>query len=76
MALKVINYAGITYTAVVCQTSLLFMPPCPLQVVPTVGMGGDDGEKKNATMLKHFRNLMDETASKQRFLAPFHRYGV
>ncbi|KAK9840432.1 hypothetical protein WJX74_009841 [Apatococcus lobatus] len=45
----------------------------PQQVIPTVGVGGDDGDKKNAAMLKHFRNLVDETASKARFLSTFQR---
>ena len=44
-----------------------------MQVIPTVGVGGDDGDKKNAAMLKHFRNLVDETASKARFLSSFQR---
>ena len=38
-----------------------------------MGVGGDDGDKKNAAMLKHFRNLVDETASKARFLSSFQR---
>ena len=38
-----------------------------------MGVGGDDGDKKNAAMLKHFRNLVDETASKARFLSTFQR---
>ena len=44
-----------------------------MQVIPTVGVGGDDSDKKNAAMLKHFRNLVDETASKARFLSSFQR---
>ena len=40
-----------------------------MQVIPTVGVSGDgaEGEKKVATQLKHFRNLVDENASKVRF---------
>ncbi|KAK9865080.1 hypothetical protein WJX84_011403 [Apatococcus fuscideae] len=45
----------------------------PQKVIPTVGVGGDDSDKKNAAMLKHFRNLVDETASKARFLSTFQR---
>ncbi|GIL67665.1 hypothetical protein Vafri_21002, partial [Volvox africanus] len=41
----------------------------PQQVIPTVGVGGDDGERNRVAMLKHFRTLVDETASKARFLA-------
>ena len=38
------------------------------QVIPTVGVSGDgaEGEKKVAVQLKHFRNLVDENASKVR----------
>ena len=46
--------------------------PC-LQVVPTVGVGGEDAEKCAARMVKHFRNLVDETASKAKFLLAFQR---
>lgn len=36
------------------------------QVIPTVGVGGEgaEGEKKLTAQLKHFRNLVDEQASK------------
>lgn len=42
------------------------------QVVPTVGVGGEgaEGEKKVAAQLKHFRNLVDEQASKVGQLPP------
>lgn len=40
--------------------------PHVLQVIPTVGVGGEgaEGEKKLTAQLKHFRNLVDEQASK------------
>ena len=42
------------------------------QIIPTVGIGkDDDGGKAAASQLKHFRNLVDETASKARFLSTF-----
>jgi len=38
------------------------------QVIPTVGVSGEgaENEKKVAVQLKHFRNLVDENASKVR----------
>lgn len=45
-----------------------------LQVIPTVGVHADDASgKKSASMQKHFRHLVNETASKQRFLRSLHR---
>ena len=45
-----------------------------LQVTPTVGVHADDASgKKAANMQKHFRHLVNETASKQRFLRSLHR---
>ena len=45
-----------------------------LQVLPTVGVHADDASgKKSAGMQKHFRHLVNETASKQRFLRSLHR---
>lgn len=41
------------------------------QVIPTVGVEGENGEKNLRSMLKHFRNLVDENASKANFLAAF-----
>ena len=43
-----------------------------LQIIPTVGIGKDDDDgKAAASQLKHFRNLVNETASKARFLSSF-----
>ena len=45
-----------------------------LQVTPTVGVHADDASgKKSANMQRHFRHLVNETASKQRFLRSLHR---
>jgi hypothetical protein len=46
----------------------------PKEIIPTVGLDGDgvDG-KAVAAMRKHFRNLVDETASKKKFLKCFTR---
>lgn len=46
----------------------------PKEIIPTVGLegGGVDG-KAVAAMRKHFRNLVDETASKRKFLKCFKR---
>lgn len=42
--------------------------------MPTVGVHADDASgKKSASMQKHFRHLVNETASKQRFLQSLHR---
>ncbi|GFR43273.1 hypothetical protein Agub_g4335, partial [Astrephomene gubernaculifera] len=42
----------------------------PQQVIPTVGVApGEEGERQRAALLRHFRTLVDETASKARFLA-------
>jgi hypothetical protein len=41
-----------------------------------VGGGGEDGEKAASKMLRHFRGLVDETASKAKFLSAFSRVGV
>lgn len=47
----------------------------PKKVVPTVGGSaeGGEGEKQRAAMLKHFRNLVDENASKVLFLKKMQR---
>ena len=42
-----------------------------VQVIPTVGVDKDENGKSAASQLKHFRNLVDETASKAKFLAGF-----
>jgi ATP-dependent DNA ligase I len=44
----------------------------PHKIIPTVGVDGVDGEKNCSKMLNHFRNLVDETSSKRKFLASFH----
>jgi Cft2 family RNA processing exonuclease len=36
----------------------------PKKLIPTVGVDGDDSEKAKASMMKHFRNLIDEQANK------------
>ena len=42
--------------------------------MPTVGVHADDASgKKSANMQKHFRHLVNETASKQRFLRSLHK---
>lgn len=41
------------------------------QVIPTVGVEGENAERNLRSMLKHFRNLVDENASKATFLAAF-----
>ncbi|KAK3285179.1 hypothetical protein CYMTET_7194 [Cymbomonas tetramitiformis] len=41
----------------------------PHEVIPTVGVEGDQSDKKIGNQLKHFRNLVDMTASKERFLS-------
>ena len=51
-----------------------FSSYCCMQVTPTVGVHDDDASgKKSANMQKHFRHLVNETASKQRFLRSLHR---
>ncbi|BBN03501.1 DNA ligase 1 [Marchantia polymorpha subsp. ruderalis] len=46
----------------------------PKEIIPTVGLDGGGMESKAvATMRKHFRNLVDETASKKNFLKGFSR---
>lgn len=45
----------------------------PHQVVPTVGVGGENGELQATKIQKHFRDLVDEQASKAKFLAGFYR---
>ena len=44
-----------------------------VQVVPTVGVDKDENGKGAAAQMKHFRNLVDETASKANFLASMRR---
>lgn len=44
----------------------------PHKVIPTVGVDGVDGEKNCSKMLNHFRNLVDETSCKRKFLSSFH----
>ncbi|GMH43726.1 hypothetical protein BSKO_11648 [Bryopsis sp. KO-2023] len=45
----------------------------PEKIIPTVGVNGDDVEKKEASILKHFRNLVNETASKAKFIENMQR---
>ncbi|CAM6126062.1 unnamed protein product [Calypogeia fissa] len=46
----------------------------PKEIIPTVGLEGGGMESKAvAAMRKHFRNLVDETASKRNFLKGFSR---
>ena len=40
----------------------------PEHVIPTVGVNGDEVGKKSSKMTDHFKNLMDETASKRKFI--------
>ena len=40
-----------------------------------MGVHDDSSGKKNAGMLKHFRNLVNETAAKQHFLRSLHKSG-
>ena len=44
-----------------------------VQVIPTVGVDGGNADKNKNSILKHFRNLVNETASKASFLAAFQR---
>ena len=44
-----------------------------LQVIPTVGVEGDDAEKKRLAMLKHFSRLVDSSAKKAKFLSAFQK---
>ncbi|KAH7373787.1 hypothetical protein KP509_17G075000 [Ceratopteris richardii] len=49
----------------------------PHEIIPTVGLeGGDMDGKAVATIREHFRNLVDETASKRQFLKGFRRKRV
>ena len=45
--------------------------PHHLQVIPTVGVSGENGERHRLAMLEAFRNLVDQNASKRRFLSTF-----
>ncbi len=44
-----------------------------VQVIPTVGVEGDDGDKKRLAMLKHFSRLVDPLAKKAKFLSAFQK---
>ena len=46
---------------------------CAVQVIPTVGVNSDEDGKAAASQLRHFRNLIDNTASKKRFLSGFQK---
>ena len=43
------------------------------QVIPTVGVEGEDGAKRRLTMLKHFSRLVDPSAKKAKFLSAFQK---
>eukprot|EP00884_Botryococcus_braunii_P017307 jgi/Botrbrau1/425/Bobra.110_2s0075.1 len=47
----------------------------PRQVIPTVGVSGEDGERRRAAMLEHFRNLVDGNAAKANFLSRWTKHG-
>ena len=44
-----------------------------VQVIPTVGVEGDDGDKKRLAILKHFSRLVDPSAKKAKFLSAFQK---
>lgn len=44
-----------------------------VQVIPTVGVEGEDGDKKRLAMLKHFSRLVDPLAKKAKFLSAFQK---
>jgi DNA repair metallo-beta-lactamase len=43
----------------------------PKRIVPTVGAGGEEGERRVRKMLEHFRHLTDTTSAKRSFLSAF-----
>ena len=69
---SVVHYA-VHPPALHATPGILTSDPC-FQVMPTVGVHADDASgKKSANMQKHFRHLVNETASKQRFLRSLHK---
>ncbi len=44
-----------------------------VQVIPTVGVEGDESDKKRLAMLKHFSRLVDPSAKKAKFLSAFQK---
>lgn len=44
-----------------------------MQVIPTVGVEGDDGDKKRRAIVKHFSRLVDSSAKKAKFLSAFQK---
>ena len=44
-----------------------------VQVIPTVGVEGEDGDKRRLAMLKHFSRLVDPVAKKAQFLSAFQK---
>ena len=65
----------IIFSSADCSAKICFPDHPSVQVIPTVGVDGDNADKNKRAMLKHFRNLVDETASKATFLAAFKRSG-
>lgn len=45
--------------------------PHALQVIPTVGVEGKEGEKRRRAMLKRFSRLVDQTSAKAKFLQAY-----
>lgn len=44
-----------------------------MQVIPTVGVEGEDADKKRRAMLKQFSRLVDSSAKKAKFLSAFQK---
>lgn len=61
-----------TPTSLLLTRALPVVPPpharTVLQVIPTVGVSGEDADKARAGIVRHFSNMIDSTASKARFL--------
>ena len=53
----------------ICQLKLLVL----LQVIPTVGVDGENADRNRRAMLKHFSRLVDSSARKAKFLSAFQK---
>ena len=63
------TYGSDVDSGAACQLCLLVL----LQVIPTVGVDGENADRNRRAMLKHFSRLVDSSARKAKFLSAFQK---
>ena len=63
------TYSNHVHFSATCQLKVLVL----LQVIPTVGVDGENADRNRRAMLKHFSRLVDSSARKAKFLSAFQK---